>query len=95
VPDLIQMAQSDPDLAPQTHAIGALGRIRDKRAQPVLLPLLESPSWFVSGSAAWALGQFADAAAIGPIRAASKRQRFFARGDYRRAIRKIRRRSRG
>jgi HEAT repeat protein len=94
VPDLIQMAQSDPDLAPQTHAIGALGRIGDKRAQPVLLPLLESPSWFVRASTAWALGQFADSTAIAPLRAASKRERFLARGDYRKAVRQIRRRTR-
>jgi HEAT repeat protein len=55
VPDLITVAQRDPETGPQTHAIGALGQIGDHRALPVLLPLLENPSWFVRTSAAWAL----------------------------------------
>jgi HEAT repeat protein len=93
VPELIALAESDPDPAPQSHAIGALGRIGDARAVAVLVGLLKSPDWLMRSSAVWALGLFADETAIPVLRSAAKRERFFLRGGYRKAIRTIRRRS--
>lgn len=94
VPELITLASSDPELAPQSHAIGALMKIGDVRAVAVLLPLLESPSWVIRRDAAHALGVLADAAAIEPLRAAAAHERLLLRGPYRQAMRQIRRRSR-
>jgi hypothetical protein len=94
VPDLITLAESDQDLAPQSHAIGALAKIGDVRAVGPLLPLLESPSWLIRRDAAHALGLLADTTAIEPLRTAAGRERLLLRGPYRKAVRQIRRRSR-
>jgi HEAT repeat protein len=94
VPDLISMAQNDPDLAPQTHAIWALAQIGDKRAQSVLVALLKSQSWLVRSGAAWALGLFADSTVLAALRKARKQDAWFGRWEYRKAMRRIRRRTR-
>jgi HEAT repeat protein len=94
VPELIALAENDRDLASQTHAIGALGKIGDARAMPVLLRLLASPHWVVRDCAARALGSCGDATAIEELRAAAARERLLLRGPLRKAVRQIRRRSR-
>jgi HEAT repeat protein len=93
-PDLMSLAEADPALGPRSHAIGAIGQIGDARAVPLLVRLLGSDEWRVRATAAWALGLCADQTAIPTIRAAARRERFFLRGVYRKAIRKIRSRSR-
>jgi HEAT repeat protein len=94
VSDLASLAESDADVAAQTHAITALGQIGDVRTVPVLIRVLGSPRWMARACAAWALGEFADPTAIPALRGAARRERFFNRGVYRKAIRKIRRRAR-
>jgi HEAT repeat protein len=94
VPELIELAEDDPDLAPQTHAVHALGRIGDIRAMPVLLELLNSRDWLVRAGAARALGSCGDSTAIDELRAAAGRERLLLRRPYGKAVRRIRRRSR-
>jgi HEAT repeat protein len=92
VPDLISVAENDPDPGPRSHAVGALGRIGDPRATPTLVRCLDAPDWVVRSSAAWALGLYAGESVIPALKSAAKRERFLLRGEYGKAIRTIRRR---
>jgi HEAT repeat protein len=94
VPDLISLSVSDPDVSVRTHAITALSRITDPRAQPALVTLLDDSNWMIRESAAHALGLIGDQNAIEPLKVAAANRRFFLRGTYRKAIREIRSRTR-
>jgi HEAT repeat protein len=93
VPDLISLAENDPDVGPRSHAVGALGRICDPRATPVLIRCLDAPNWVVRSSAAWALGLYAGESAVPALKSAARRERFLLRTDFKKAIRRIRRRT--
>jgi HEAT repeat protein len=91
---LIALAEADPDLAVQTHAIAALGDIGDELAPPVLENLLESRNWLVRTGAARALGRCAGEEAVPALRAASKRYPIYRRWVYWKAIWQIQARER-
>jgi phycocyanobilin lyase subunit alpha len=90
--DLIVLAECDPDVAVQCHAVCALGALRDARSTPLLVRLLASRSRYVRLSAASALSQFGDDSVLEALRAASRREPFYLRRTYRKAIRRIRKR---
>jgi HEAT repeat protein len=89
---LTELAEEDPNEAVRSHAVSALGRIGDQRAVPLLIRLLGSPSRWVRMNAAAALGNVADESAVPAVRAAGRQERFYSRGVYREAIRRMRRR---
>jgi bilin biosynthesis protein len=93
-PDLIELVENDPDIAVQTHAIGALGEIGDLRAATILVARLESDDWLVRAAAARALGTCGDQAVVNDLRRRASTERWLLRGPYRKAVRRIRRRSR-
>jgi HEAT repeat protein len=84
---LAELAEDDPSEAVRCHAVAVLGRIGDERTVPVLVRLLGSPSRWVRLNAAAALGLLADESAVPAVRAAGRRERFYLRGPYRKAIR--------
>jgi HEAT repeat protein len=90
---LAELAEDDPSEAVRCHAVAVLGRIGDERTVPVLVRLLGSSSRWVRMNAAAALGLLADESAVPTVRAAGRRERFYLRGPYRKAIRQMRRRA--
>jgi HEAT repeat protein len=91
---LAAMAEWDANEAARSHAVQALGEVADADTIPLLVRLLGSSSRWVRMNAAWALGQFADSSVVPAIRAASKRERFWLRGAFRKAIRQTSKRDR-
>lgn len=95
LPDLVAIATTDPSPVVRSHAIGAIRRLGNPDdVVPVLLQALQDPDGGVSVCAAEELGWVAGPAAIEPIQAAAVGAHFLRRGGYRKAIRRIRARSR-
>ncbi|HTV54912.1 MAG TPA: HEAT repeat domain-containing protein [Terriglobia bacterium] len=51
VPELIRVAESDPDLFVQKAALEALGRLQDRRALPLLLRVQNGENRFLADAA--------------------------------------------
>jgi HEAT repeat protein len=92
--DVERLAVSDPDRAVRTHAIAAYAALEGSRATPTLIRLLSDPDPWVSDAAVRSLGDVGDESAARSIELALKQQSFFSRGEYRRALRKLRSRER-
>jgi bilin biosynthesis protein len=90
LPDLEALAANDASPVVRSHAVGALERLGDPRAIPVLIEALQDSDGAVAWCAATALGSLGDVTAIEPLKAAAKRAHFLRRGAYRKAIRRIR-----
>jgi HEAT repeat protein len=91
LPQLISLAVGDPDFGVRMHAIAALGRIGDPRAESPLVDLLGDSNWMITEAAAAALGSVGSQSAIPAIEGAAAKRSFLARGAYRKAVRRIRR----
>jgi len=89
VPALIDLARGGQYVVPRTYAIMALGRIRDTRSLSPLCDLLNDSNIVIRQAAVRALGVFGDHCAIEPLQQASKKERWYSRGIYRQAIRRI------
>lgn len=66
-PAFLQRALSDADTVVRAQAALAVGRLRDPRGIPLLLPLLDDPDATVRPSVAFALGLLRDTAAVDPL----------------------------
>jgi HEAT repeat protein len=94
LPELVRMATTDNSPVVRSHAVAAVRKLGEPaQAVPVLLEALRDPDGGVSAGAAEELGVVADATAIEPIKSAAVGAVFLRRYFYRRAIRRIRRRS--
>ena len=93
VPRLIETARDDPDDVVRSYAVGGLGRIGDDEANPTLEALLSDNEVWIRRGAATALAETGSDSAIGPLRAASRRDRWWRRHRYTSAVREIRKRS--
>lgn len=94
VPRLMELAANDPDLAARSHSIQALANIGDRRAQSLLIDLLDDSNWLLRSDVVYALGVMGDEGAIAPLQAAASKRSLFRRRAYRKAMRNIRRRTR-
>ncbi len=90
IPELVERARLEEDIAARTWAITALGELGDERAVEPLCNLLLDDSLMVRVSVVNALGMLGYKDAIGPLGKAAAKERWYARRQYRKAIRKIR-----
>lgn len=89
-PEVMAMAISDASPVVRSHAVGALEKVGDDRARPVLVEALKDSDRAVGWCAARVLGSLGDSTSIEPLRRAASETRFLRRGAYRKAIREIR-----
>ena len=95
-PRLVEIAQTDLDWV-RAWATSALASYRDRSLTPILVALLDDPSWRVSSAAALALGRQEDPSALQPLRRARRSlfrapaRYYLYRRVYRDAIRTLRR----
>jgi HEAT repeat protein len=88
--EVMAMAISDASPVVRSHAVGALEKLGDDRARPVLVEALNDSDSAVGWCAARVLGSMGDSTSIEPLRRAASKTHFLRRGAYRKAIREIR-----
>jgi hypothetical protein len=96
VPDLIDTIKKEwlnnliCGLDIKINIVEIFGKIKDKRAVPILIDLLyDSSSFRLQGRAAWALGEINDINAIEPLKKALKSYKFKGHFEALRAIEKL------
>jgi HEAT repeat protein len=91
VPQLVEMAQSDPVGPTRSYAIGALGRIGDPSAIRPLTQLIDDPEFWIRVSVVDALGKLGGPnAQVAIERAITNEKRWYWRRRCRRALKSAR-----
>lgn len=90
LPQLVERATSDGELAPRTWALDALGALGDERAVEPLCELLSDANILIRHAAAKALGVLGHRKALEALQQAVAREQWYDRRPYKKAIRRIR-----
>jgi hypothetical protein len=90
IPALLESVDLGPEDVMRAWAIDALGKIGSHEAVPNLIGVLGSPHEGLRRTAAAALGAIGDKRAIPALEGSARKESFFTRRLFRRAIRQIR-----
>ena len=92
VPRLFELARHDPSPYVREWAIGAIGRIGQRKTVEPLIELLSDESWRVRGGAVLALARIGDQRALEPVREAAHREKkWWCRYLYRKPLKALER----
>lgn len=73
VPSLMASAETDENERVRAFSTRVLGKLRAEESRDLLRKLLDDRSQYVRYNAAWALGQIADRASVGRLRALARK----------------------